>query len=120
MPSADISFEPGIIVHVSEGKFPGQEEKPRYYLIISEYSRNPANESFICLPITTWEAEDPFMIKINNSDLQRGSLSRPSQVICDNIFTFLKEDADSEKARVTPIFYSKITKLLKEKILKLD
>jgi hypothetical protein len=31
----------------------------------------------------------------------------------------LKEDADSEKAKVTGMFYSKVTKLLKEKILKI-
>ena len=37
------------------------------------------------------------------------------KVTYDNIFTFLKEDADSKKAKVTPIFYSKITKLLKGK-----
>lgn len=63
-------------------------------------------------------ADDPFMIKINASDLEQGNL-RPSQVVCDNIFTFLKEDADSEKARVTVLFYSKVTKLLKERILKI-
>jgi len=118
VPNFQINFEPRTIIHVSGKKFPGQEEKDRYYLIISEYSRNPANETFMCLPITTWEADDPFMIKINASDLEQGNL-RPSQVVCDNIFTFLKEDADSEKARVTVLFYSKVTKLLKERILKI-
>lgn len=59
------------------------------------------------------------MIKINYSDLEKGSLRKPSQVVCHNIFTFLKEDADSEKDRVTPFFYSKVTRLLKEKILKI-
>ena len=38
MPKLEIRFEPGVIVHISGGKFPGQEEKDRYYLIISEYS----------------------------------------------------------------------------------
>ncbi len=119
MPKLEIHFEPGVIVHVSGGKFPGQEEKDHYYLIISEYSKNPANETFICLPITTWEADDPFMVKISATDFERGNLARPSQVGCDNIFTFLKTDADSEKAKVTGMFYSKVTKLLKEKILKI-
>lgn len=73
----------------------------------------------MCIPITTWEADDPFMIKINTNDLERGNLAKPSQVICDNIFTILKEDADSEKAKVTVLFYSKVTKLLKEKILRI-
>jgi mRNA-degrading endonuclease toxin of MazEF toxin-antitoxin module len=119
VPKLEISFEPGVIVHVSGGKFPGQEEKDHYYLIISEYSKNPANETFVCLPITSWEAEDSFMIKINATDFERGNFARPSQVVCDNIFTFLKTDADSEKGKVTGIFYSKVTKLLKEKILKI-
>ena len=119
MPKFEIHFEPGTIVHVSGGKFPGQEEQDHFYLIISEYSKIPANDTFICLPITSWESDDPFMIKINYNDLKRGNLRKPSQVICDNIFTFLKEDADSEKDKVTPIFYSKVTKLLKEKILKI-
>ena len=119
MSKPEIHFAPGIIVHVSGGKFPGQEEKERYYLIISEYSRTPANETFICLPITSWEADDPFMVKINYSDLEHGNLTKPSQVVCDNIFTFLKNDADFEKDRVTPLFYSKVIKLLKEKILKI-
>ena len=119
MPRADIRFEHGTIVHVSGGKFPGKEEKDRYYLVISDYSRNPANETFVCLPITTWEADDPFMIKINDNDFERGGLARPSQVVCDNIFTFLKADADSEKGKVTPTFYSKVARLLKEKILKI-
>lgn len=109
MPKLEIRFEPSVIVHVSGGKFPGQEEKDHYYLIISEYSRNPANETFVCLPITSWEAEDSFMIKINASDFERGSLAKPSQVVCDNIFTFLKTDADSEKGKVTSIFYSILT-----------
>ena len=115
----EISFEPRIIVHVSAGGFPGQGEKDRYYLIISEYSRIPSNETFMCLPITTWEADDPFMIKINDSDFERGYLTRPSQVVCDNIFTILKQDADSDKAKVREFFYSKVTKLLKEKILRI-
>lgn len=119
MPNLEIPFEPGIIVHVSGGKFPGKEEKDRYYLIISDYSRNPANESFVCLPITSWEADDPFMIKMKDNDFERGGLTKPSQVVCDNIFTFLKTDADFEKGKVTPFFYSKVTKLLKEKILKI-
>lgn len=119
MPNTDISFEPRTIVHVSGVAFPGQEAKDRYYLIISEYSRNPANKTFMCLPLTTWEADDPFMIKINANDLERGNLTKPSQVACDNIFTLLKEEADSEKGRVTTLFYSKVTKLLKEKILKI-
>jgi mRNA-degrading endonuclease toxin of MazEF toxin-antitoxin module len=119
MPKLEICFEPCTIVHVSGGKFPGQEEKNHYYLIISEYSRNPANETFVCLPITSWEADDPFMIKIHDNDLERGQLTKPSQVVCDNIFTFLKTDADSEKGKVTSFFYTKVTKLLKEKILKI-
>lgn len=113
------SFEARTLVHVSGGKFPGKDEKDRYYLIISEYSRNPANETFIALPITTWEADDPFMIKINDSDFEWGGLSEPSQVVCDNIFTFLKHDASIEKAKVTILFYSKVTKLLREQILKI-
>ena len=119
MPKIEIRFESRIIVHVSGGKFPGQDEKDRYYLIISEYSRIPANETFMCLPITTWEKDDPFMIKISDSDFESGSLTRPSQVVCDNIFTFLKQDADSEKAKVTIFFYSEATKLLREKILRI-
>lgn len=119
MPNFQINFEPRTIIHVSGINFPGQEEKDRYYLIISEYSRNPVSETFMCLPITTWEADDPFMVKINANDLERGSLTRPSQVACDNIFTILKEEADSERAKVTSLFYSKVTKLLKEKILKI-
>lgn len=119
MPKTEIRFEPGVIVHVSGGKFPGQEEKERYYMIISDYSKNPANDTFIGLPITTWEADDPFMVKISATDFEQGSLARPSQVVCDNIFTFMKADADFEKARVTGIFYSKVAKLLKEKILKI-
>jgi hypothetical protein len=59
------------------------------------------------------------MIRINATDFERGNLASPSQVVCDNIFTFLKTDADSEKCKVTPMFYSKVTKLLKEKILKI-
>ncbi len=119
MHKLEIRFEPGIIVHVSGGKFPGKEEKDRYYLIISEYSRNPANETFVCLPITSWEADEPFMIKIKNNDFESGGLTKPSQIVCDNIFTFLKTDADFEKGKVTSFFYSKVTKLLKEKILKI-
>ncbi len=116
----EIRFEPGVIVHVNGGRFPGKDAEDRFYLIISEYSRIPANDTFVCLPITTWEADDPFMIKINDSDLVRHKLRRASQVVCDNIFTFLKEDADSEKDQVTPFFYSKVSKLLKEKILKIS
>ena len=88
-------------------------------LIISEYSKNPANEIFMCLPITSWEGDDPFMIKINAQDLEKGSFAKPSQVVCDNIFTILKTDADSEKGKVTNLFYTRVTKLLKEKILKI-
>jgi mRNA-degrading endonuclease toxin of MazEF toxin-antitoxin module len=119
VPKFEIRFEPGIIVHVSGGRFPGKEEKDRYYLIISDYSRNPANKTFVCLPITSWEADDSFMIRIMENDFERGNLTKPSQVVCDNIFTFLKEDVDFEKGKVTPVFYSKVTKLLKEKILKI-
>lgn len=99
--------------------FQAKKKKDRYYLIISEYSRNPANETFVCLPITSWEADESFIMKIKDNDFESGSLTKPSQVVCDNIFTFLKTDADSEKGKVTSFFYSKVTKLLKEKILKI-
>jgi hypothetical protein len=75
--SFEIRFEPSVIVHAS-GRFPGQAEKERLFLIISEYSKTPANETFVCLPITSWEADDPFMIRISQLDMQKGYLKKPS------------------------------------------
>lgn len=119
MPNLEINFEPGVIVHVSGSNFVGQKPKDRYYMIISTFSKIPANDHFICLAISTWDGNDPFMIKILQQDYERGKLDRPSQIICDHMFTFLKSRVDSEKCKVTPFFYDKVKKLLKEKILDL-
>jgi len=117
MTSIEINFEPRTIVHVSGGSFAGQKQKDRYYLILSTYSRIPANDTFVCLPISTWEGEDPFMIKINDADMERGSFTKPSQVVCEQINTFMKNRADDEKGKVTQLFYTKVKNILKEKIL---
>lgn len=117
MITPEINFEPRLIIHVSGANFAGQPKKDRYYLVISNYSTIPANDTFMCLPITSWEGEDPFMIKIYDSDMERGNFSRPSQVVCDQLHTFMKNRVDSEKGKVTQIFYTKVKNLLKERIL---
>lgn len=119
MPTPEIKFEPGTIVHVSGASFAGQKSKDRYYVVISKYSKIPANDTFMCLPITSWERDDPFMIKIRDSDFERGGLTVPSQVACDQIHTFKKERMDSEKGKLKQFFYNKIKQTMKEKILEI-
>lgn len=115
-----MNFEPQEIV-VADFVFKGQKEvkKERPLLIISRYSKNPYYDTFICLPITSYEEDHPYVVKIMASDLQSGTLKKPSQVICHAIYILEKKEAKRLVGKVTPQFYAKVKKVLKEHILEI-
>ncbi len=100
--------------------FENQEEKPRPVLIISKFSNRafiPPSRTLICLPITSNQNSDKFMIKITDEDMEEKKFPKPSQVICDQIFTIFKNDVIKRIGKVTPSFYSKIIGFVKTDII---
>lgn len=103
--------------------FEHQEEKQRPVLIISKFSNRaftPSSKTLICLPITSNLNSDKFMIKINNEDMEENRFLKPSQIICDQIFTIFKTDVLKRIGKVTPTFYGKITTFMKTEIIEID
>lgn len=73
----------------------------------------------MCLAITSNTSSDPYMIQIRNADMEENTFPKPSQVVCDNIFTILKTDVVKRIGKVKPQFYETITGMLKTKILEI-
>ena len=113
-------FEPREIL-LAEVKFYNQEKlEIRPVLVLSKFSMTPANEIFICLAISSsLEKNNPFRIDIIGKDTESGFFPKPSQVVCDNFFTIPKADVTKLIGKATIMFYSKITKILKDKILQI-
>ena len=57
------------------------------------------------------------MIKITDEDMEERKFPKPSQVICDQIFTIFKNDVIKRIGKVTPSFYSKIVGFVKTDII---
>ncbi len=114
--SSGTLFEPQEII-LTEIVFPNQQLKKRPVLVISEFSKNTSENIFVCLPITSSLYDDPFAIKINNSDTQEGFFPKPSQVLCQYYFTELKSDIDRKIGKITPQFYQKVKTKIRTEIL---
>ena len=115
----DIRFEPMEIL-LARVTFPDtQETKARPVLVISNFSskaRSPESRHFICMPLTSNPNVDSTMIKIENKDLESKPLAKPSQVICNYIFTMTKNDAMKKIGTVTPRFYQQVITTTKQNI----
>ena len=59
------------------------------------------------------------MIKMKNSDLEENAFPKPSQVVCNNIFTILKLDVVKRIGKIKSEFYDQITDLIKSNILEM-
>ncbi len=116
MMSSGTLYEPREII-LSEVSFPNQQLKKRPVLVISKFSRNTYGDIFVCLPITSCLSDDPFAIKINDSDIQEGSLHKPSQVLCQYYFTELKSNGNRKIGKITPDFYHAVKTKIHSEIL---
>lgn len=114
--SSGILFEPQEVILTSI-TFPDQQIKRRPVLVISKFSRNASEDIFVCLPITSVLSNDPFSIKIEDSDTQDGFFYKPSQVLCQYYFTQLKSEVIRRIGKVTPQFYQKIKLKIRQDIL---
>ena len=112
-------FEPREIL-LAGITFPGTSvTKLRPILVISKFSSVTRGQSqhFICLPITSNDSKDQFMLKIKDEDVKGKPLKKPSQVICNYIFTILKGDVRKKIGAVTPDFYQRIMRIVNQQIL---
>ena len=114
--SSGTLFEPQEII-LTEISFPNRQFKKRPVLVISKFSKNTSEDTFVCLPITSSLYDDPLGIKINNSDIQEGFFPKPSQVLCQYYFTELKGDIDRKIGKITPQFYQKVKIKIRTEIL---
>ena len=57
------------------------------------------------------------MLQIKDEDVKGEPLKKPSQVICNYIFTILKGNARKKIGAVTPDFYQKIMRIVNQQIL---
>ncbi len=115
--NSGILFEPQEIV-LTTIRFPDQlVAKKRPVLVISKFSKNTSEEIFICVPITSSLSDEQFAIKMNVSDMQEGSLYKPSQVLCQYYFTELKNMVYKKIGKVTPQFYHKVKTKINTEIL---
>ena len=114
--SSGTLFEPQEII-LTEISFPNRQFKKRPVLVISKFSKNTSEDTFVCLPITSSLYDDPLGIKINNSDTQEGFFPKPSQVLCQYYFTELKGDIDRKIGKITPQFYQKVKIKIRTEIL---
>ena len=85
--------------------------------MISKFSKNASESIFVCLPITSPLCDDPFAIKINDSDTQEGFFPKPSRVLCQYYFTELKSDMDRKIGKITLQFYQKVKAKIRTEIL---
>mgnify|MGYP000361916755 CR=1 FL=1 len=102
--------------------FPNQVPKNRPIIVISKFSSimfQPPSDILICLAVTSSITTNPYMIQIKNSDLEENRFPKPSQVVCDNIFTIMKSDVIKKIGKVTPEFYKHVTDLIKKNILEI-
>lgn len=114
--SSGTLFEPQEII-LTDISFPNQNFKKRPVLVISKFSKNTSEDIFICLPITSSLSDDPYAIKINNSDIQEGYFPKPSQVLCQYYFTELKSDIDRKIGKITPQFYQNVKTKIRNGVL---
>ncbi|MEM4379032.1 MAG: type II toxin-antitoxin system PemK/MazF family toxin [Candidatus Nitrosotenuis sp.] len=103
-----ITLNPRDIIQIVIDFGDGHETKYRPALIISNSFVNQNADSIIVLPITRNPQSDPFMLKINSSDFESGSLPFESQVILDNIFTREKSEYRKHFGRVTKDFFQRV------------
>jgi mRNA-degrading endonuclease toxin of MazEF toxin-antitoxin module len=111
-------FEPREVVW-GEFEFPGEDKKERPLLIISKFSINPYYQTFICLPITSITSDEPYIEKIMNNDMEDGGLTKPSQVVCNVIYSMEKKAVTKRKGKVSVAFYKKITAKLRDFIIEI-
>lgn len=102
-------------------KFYNQDEiKIRPVIVISKFSTNRSHDHFICVAVSSQlQQNDPFRIDILDQSTEEGHFPKPSQVVCDNIFTIDKKDVIKRIGMVTIPFYGVITKTLKDKIIQI-
>lgn len=95
MISSGIPIDPNYVpreVLLARITFPGQPEKKRPILVVSKFSNRsfiPSSSTLVCLPITSNQNLDNYMIKINNKDLEENTFPKASQVIYNQVFTYL-------------------------------
>ena len=119
--TTNIKFESREIL-LAQITFPGKETKTRPILVISKFSSislQPVSEILICLAVTSIDTTNPHMIKIKNSDLEENTFPKPSQVVCNNMFTILKTDVIKRIGKIKPEFYKQVTDLIKKNILEI-
>ena len=58
-----------------------------------------------------------FRIDIVDSDMYEGALPKVSQIVCDNFFTIEKADVEKRIGKLSIQGYSKVTTLIKDKII---
>ncbi len=101
-------------------QFPNQPQKLRPALVISNNFVNQNSDRVIVLPITANPKSDPFMIPIQQQDIESGSLPASSQVVTDNIFTIAQTNYVKTFGRVTPSFYSKVMNQVTQNVLEIN
>ena len=107
-----IILNPRDVIQIAIDFGSNHEIKLRPALIISNTYLIQNSDSVIVLPITRNQTTNPYMIKINASDMETGSLPFESQVICDNIFTREKLEIRKQYGRVTKFFFGQVINLV--------
>ncbi len=98
-------------------QFPNQPAKMRPALVISNNFVNQNSDRVIVLPMTANPNRDPYMVPIQTSDIESGSLPLQSQVIIDNVFTISKDVYVKTYGRVNTAFYKNVINELTSKVI---
>ncbi|MHB8547525.1 MAG: type II toxin-antitoxin system PemK/MazF family toxin [Nitrosotalea sp.] len=93
-------------------------EKKRPLLVISKSLFHQNSRYFVCLGITTNQEKDPYLVPIANKDTE-DILKEKSQLMCKRIVTVPQEKIIKKITKVTPVFYDRIMKKIKDDILEL-
>jgi mRNA-degrading endonuclease toxin of MazEF toxin-antitoxin module len=94
------------------------DKKKRPLLVISKSLFHQNSRYFVCLGITTNQEKDPYLVPITNKDTEY-ILKEKSQVMCKHVVTVPQEKIIKKITKVTPEFYARIMKKVKDDILEL-
>ena len=109
-------LKPGEIVLADPGYTDQKEKKIRPLLIISGKLLHQNTNYAVCVGITTSREPHPYLIQLSPKDIEDGRLNFDSQVMCHRIVS-LKQTELRKIARLTPNFYEKIIKKIKQDVM---
>ena len=99
-----------VLIHYPFSDLEGKKVRPAIIVSNDDFNRN--SDDCVAIPVTTVIKEEPYSIFLNQSDLVRGRLLKPSRIRADKIFTLEKSLIVMKIGLVNDVIFDKIKKEL--------